>query len=557
VPQNWLFLTSYERLRERLLNDTTLHEVVWLGAGAFGEISGEVVKPVLLVFTRHAPTADSSAWMLDVSARAGPIGKAEAITRETGIRIEQRAQLAHAGCRILAEAVASSARLGDCATSLAGMMTSDAPRFVRYFWELPDLGEDWEYFQSTSSDDRPYAGLSQVIFWQRGVGVYRAYVDANRDRLGGAPLRGRSAWGKRGVAISQMGLNASLYCGSPFDNNVAVLIPNEPDDLSAIWAFCRSTDFPAAVRVLDRKMNVTNATLGHVAFDIEFWRKVAEDAEPLPEPWSDDPTQWLFGGRPEKSTAPLQVAVARLVGYRWPEQAESDDLDAFADTDGIVCLPAVAGEARAADRVQQVLAAAFGGAWSPARMRELLEQAGSKKNGVADWLRDEFFKHHCALFGNRPFVWHIWDGMRDGFSALVNYHWLDRKKLEKLTYTYLGQDWVERQRAEVRDDVAGAEARLAAALELQGKLEAIIEGEQPLDIYVRWKSFAEQPIGWDPDLNDGVRLNIRPFVEAGVLRSTVNVKWGKDRGVNPDGSERRNDLHFTTAEKRAARGGMA
>ena len=110
---------------------------------------------------------------------------------------------------------------------------------------------------------------------------------------------------------------------------------------------------------------------------------------------------------------------------------------------------------------------AFGETWSPARVKELLEQIGSKKRTLADWLRDEFFKQHCALFGNRPFIWHIWDGQRDGFSALVNYHRLDRKTLEKLTYTYLGQDWVERQRAEVRDEVAGAEARLAAALELQ------------------------------------------------------------------------------------------
>ena len=135
----------------------------------------------------------------------------------------------------------------------------------------------------------------------------------------------------------------------------------------------------------------------------------------------------------------------------------------------------------------------FGKAWSPAKAKELLEQAGSKKKNLDEWLRDEFFKQHCALFGNRPFVWHIWDGQRDGFSALVNYHRLDRKTLEKLTYTYLGQDWVERQRAEVRDEVAGAEARLAAALGLQRKLEAILEGEAPFDIYVRWKDLHEQP----------------------------------------------------------------
>jgi len=54
-------------------------------------------------------------------------------------------------------------------------------------------------------------------------------------------------------------------------------------------------------------------------------------------------------------------------------------------------------------------------------------------------------------------------------------------------------------------------------------------------------------------LNDGVRLNIRPFVTAGVLRSKFTINWNKDRGKNPDGSERLNELHFTVAEKRAAR----
>lgn len=33
----------------------------------------------------------------------------------------------------------------------------------------------------------------------------------------------------------------------------------------------------------------------------------------------------------------------------------------------------------------------------------------------------------------------------------------------------------------------------------------------------------------------------------------MNVKWGKDRGLNPDGSERLSDVHLTIAEKQATR----
>jgi hypothetical protein len=104
---------------------------------------------------------------------------------------------------------------------------------------------------------------------------------------------------------------------------------------------------------------------------------------------------------------------------------------------------------------------------------------------------------------------------------------------------------------------SGAEGLLGAALKLKEKLEAILEGEAPYDIFVRWKSLEQQPIGWEPDLNDGVRLNIRPFIEADMLRKKPNIKWGVDRGKNPPGSPwgeiRDNDKHLSLEEKRAAR----
>ncbi len=95
--------------------------------------------------------------------------------------------------------------------------------------------------------------------------------------------------------------------------------------------------------------------------------------------------------------------------------------------------------------------------------------------------------------------------------------------------------------------------RPAGALALQKKLVAILEAKPPYDIYVRWKPLHQQPIGWEPDLNDDVRLNIRPFVTAGVLRSRFTINWKVDRGTNPDGSERINERHLTRSEKQAVR----
>jgi hypothetical protein len=278
-----------------------------------------------------------------------------------------------------------------------------------------------------------------------------------------------------------------------------------------------------------------------------------------------------------------------LLGYRWPAELDSEmelsdetrawvkkseNLLSFADEDGIVCIPPVRGEMKAEDRLENLLAAAYGSEWSSSKKSELLAQVDHAGKTLETWLREKFFTQHFKLFHHRPFIWHIWDGLRDGFAALVNYHKLDAKLLETLLYTYLG-DWISRQKQDRDNGVDGAEEKLAAAEVLKKRLEIILEGEAPYDIFVRWKPIEKQPIGWNPDLNDGVQLNIRPFMSvpdvkkkgAGVLFDKPNIKWNKDRGKDVVSApwyslgphyggkegDRINDHHLSLAEKRTAK----
>ncbi|MGC8530300.1 MAG: Eco57I restriction-modification methylase domain-containing protein, partial [Leptospirillia bacterium] len=55
LPQNWLFLTTYKKFREKLLKSDTWHLIARLGPGAFETISGEVVKAILIILSRGNP----------------------------------------------------------------------------------------------------------------------------------------------------------------------------------------------------------------------------------------------------------------------------------------------------------------------------------------------------------------------------------------------------------------------------------------------------------------------------------------------------------------------
>jgi len=572
IPQNWLFLTTYKKYREKLLKNETWNVVARLGAGAFSQISGEVVKAILIGITHSKPNPDHPLTGLDVSEAPNAATKDEALKTAELQTVNQKEQLSNPSVIVSfdLQQTAGETRLNKLIDFHKGICTGDRQRFVRSFFEL-EKDDNWELFRSTSNHPAVISsGAAEMFYWQGGNGDFIQFL---HDRLGdsiGAWLRGEDAWGKKGIAISRVTTeNNQLYYGEPFDDNISILTPKKPEDLKAIYSFLNSEEFINKIKSFNQKLSIDNEYFAAVSINLNKWKEISSLQFPddLPKIIINFPDEYYFHGHPIKTENPLQVALARVLGYRWPAEIDAEmelaeearvlieavkAFDHLSDEDGIFCIPSVNAEQAGAERLRDYLQQVFAGEWNNQTITQLLQKEGAKSTNLESWLRDEFFVQHCKLFQNRPFIWHIWDGRKDGFSALVNYHKLDKDNLSKLIYTYLN-DWIRVCVAKKNAGESGAEGLLSAAQKLKENLEAILEGEAPYDIFVRWKSLEQQPIGWEPDLNDGVRLNIRPFVEAGVLRSKFNVKWGVDRGKNPPGSPwgevRDNDKHLSLEEK--------
>lgn len=595
--QNSLFLGTYKNFRRRLLQQFSWALCVKLGARGFQTPMYDF-GVTLSIFSNSPPTGSQRFYGLDVGAILDTGEKGLGlITREiAGVR--QVDQLKNPDHAIIFEEQSDLPLLERYADSLQGSGLGDMSAYRRVFWEVSKLQDVWALHVSSPNGSADFTGMHFISRWERGEGGFATHPETT--------IRGRNAWGSEGIVCAWLGrLPVGRYLGTLYDNSAAAIVPRDTKNLGPIWCFMSSPDYPAEVRKINQKTQVANATLVKVPFDLDKWRAEFQRRYPngLPSPSTNDPTQWLFDGNPNSTASVLQVATCRLLGYEWPRQTgasavgapptEPDGLEIHADADGIVCLTALKGEPPAEQRLNALLANAIGADWSAAKLSGLLAEAGCAGKSLDDWLRDGFFAQHCELFHQRPFIWHIWDGRRDGFHALVNYHRLaapngeGRRTLEKLIYSYLG-DWIDRQRAEQKGGVEGADARLAHAEHLRAELIKILEGEPPYDIFVRWKSLREQPIGWDPDINDGVRMNIRPFMTARtlgakakgacILRVTPKLEWDKDRGKEPDRDKadypwfwgwdeasadfaggarfdgnRWNDLHYSRTAKQAAR----
>jgi len=578
-PQNWLFLATFSELRSNLLSNRSWHLVAKLGPAAFQDMNWWAAVTSLNIISRSKHDGHGTFCSIDLGQHRQS-GEKAALVTESAVHItSQTEQLKNPKFAIVVSDVTVEGRLCDIAVGTEGLSSGDSDKFVRAFWERPSIDGPWEALQRVPEKDRPFDGLTDIILWEHGAGEL-SVSDAAR-------VQGHAAWGRPGVLVSAINrLRAAGYMGGLYDKMGVVITPKRTEDLDAVWKFCRSENYYARVRELSQKAHVATDTLTQVPIDDE---QLASRALVYPKPTSNDPTQWIFDGHPRGSgdpnlaqsdvrvlhsiaahevrvglaEHPLQIAVARLLGYRWPRQNGSsfmgcpavtapDEIDqsGLIDSDGIVSLSALAGEVDAAARLRGLIRAFWGENLGESTIRELLAAEEAKAIDLTTWLADEFFDGHCKLFHQTPFIWHVWDGVRGGFSALVNYHRLcdgnggGRRLLEKMRDTYLGE-WIAAQRRAHMAGEVGAEERLIAAEHLRGEMTKIIEGEPPYDIFVRWKPLHRQPIGWEPDIDDGLRLNIRPFLtarpknprgrDACILRVTPRVKKyaGADRGAEP------------------------
>jgi SAM-dependent methyltransferase len=271
----------------------------------------------------------------------------------------------------------------------------------------------------------------------------------------------------------------------------------------------------------------------------------------------------------------IAVMVLQLLGHRWPRQvAAGEPVPEWADRDGIIPLSPDTGEPTLLDRVRERIASRFGAHRVAAVEAGFQEIAG---RSLAEWLASEFFKRHASQFKRRPIAWHLQSrpdpvtaGGRRGslgrrapaFASLVYYHALDRDLLPKIRALYVGplrvrfetelrtlerlpvnkrsDDQEERkvtlgQRIEelkrfdtalatvIKDGFACPALDRIIATEAPDKW-ASLDGKAPPPASV--EAFLAQERRYDPDLNDGVRINLAPLQKAGLL--AINVLADKD-----------------------------
>jgi hypothetical protein len=232
------------------------------------------------------------------------------------------------------------------------------------------------------------------------------------------------------------------------------------------------------------------------------------------------------------------ISILRLLGYRWLEQdayeaKQGPILDpALVVVDGIIPITPDSGETTAESLIKRRLQLDFGNEGAEQSLAEFQKWAG---RDLGDWLRRDFFRRHIQQFKQRPIAWHLTSN-EGSFQAFVLYHRLSRDTLARLRTQYAGTTIenlrAQQERARTQNDAARVTQLQLKVDEIEDfrlRLERIERGDRLQDrIRCRWKNEEKEgrPGPYGPDIDDGVKVNIRPFQENGLLAvKQVIKKW--------------------------------
>jgi hypothetical protein len=186
--QSWMFLSSYEAMREKLLTQRTIQTMAHLGARAFGEISGEVVQTTAFVLQGRHFNGFKPVFFRLVD---GQEAEKEAALRTNQNRFDTTVQddfkkipgspVAYWSSQKVKKCFSSNPLLGEAFKPIQGLITGDTDRFAKLWFEVSlgdicfnaknrveakDSGRRWFPYNKGGEYRRWFGNRDFVVDWQ-------------------------------------------------------------------------------------------------------------------------------------------------------------------------------------------------------------------------------------------------------------------------------------------------------------------------------------------------------------------------------------------------------
>ena len=202
--QSWMFLSSFEKMRERMLREKTIKTMAHLGARAFGSISGEVVQTTACVLQNRSPQGYKPVFfrLLD----GGEVEKSTALANDEK-RFDTTAQdefkkipgspVAYWVSERVRQVFEEGTLLGKLVDAKQGLATADNDQFLRRWHEVDhgkcsygsksrdaaaQSGKKWFPYNKGGEFRKWYGNQDYLVNWANDGRAIRAFGTENGGR---------------------------------------------------------------------------------------------------------------------------------------------------------------------------------------------------------------------------------------------------------------------------------------------------------------------------------------------------------------------------------------
>ena len=279
--QSWMFLTSFENLRNTIIEEQNIDSLLHLGTRTFDELSGEVVQNAAYVITKAASKKSRASYIRLVDGRDcgdKEILFLDSLKNETkGIFYPNVPQANFAKIPgmpigywisdIKISIFDKIDRLRSLAHPAVGFDTQDNGRFLRLLWEVDSKKYNVKWFPCTKGGTfrKWYGNVYYCVNWGNNGAELRS---------AGANIRNSQYYFKRkGASWSTLASGKpSFRFFSPtwlFENKGSVCFPNNEEYLYYMMGFLNSCVASDLLSVLAPTLDFSQGSIGRIPFKIE------------------------------------------------------------------------------------------------------------------------------------------------------------------------------------------------------------------------------------------------------------------------------------------------
>ncbi|MBS6611920.1 MAG: BREX-1 system adenine-specific DNA-methyltransferase PglX [Collinsella intestinalis] len=330
--QSWMFLGSFEKMRERMIERAGIVSMAHIGPRAFDAIGGEVVNVTAAVL-HNAPLAGEGSYIRLVDVAGSEPKRAallEAIQNPDCGRFHRAdastfhdipgSPIAYWASEAMHEAFRKGAPFKEIAHPRVGMQTGKNDRFLRLWWEIPaadfskqSASEDefkktgckWAPYNKGGSFRKWYGNLDYVVLWKNEGEAIKALDEGESRCFSILPVNKRFVKSITWTDITSSGTHFRLRpIGSLYDIKGMSCFPDSTME-NAILSFSNSSVAAKMLGILAPTMNNQVGDIGKLPIleiqsdDLSRINSMVANLVKLSQAdWDSQETSWDFKRNP-------------------------------------------------------------------------------------------------------------------------------------------------------------------------------------------------------------------------------------------------------------------